>query len=43
MWKKFCSKGDEKSLDTSLKEEVKIHEVENQLPRGDCKEEHEED
>ena len=35
MWKKFCSKGDEKSLHTPLKEEAEIHEVENQSPRGD--------
>ena len=40
MWKKLCSKGDEKSLDTPLKEEEEIHEVENQSPRGDCREEH---
>ena len=30
MWKKFCSKGDEKSLYTPLKEEENIHEVEHQ-------------
>ena len=43
MWKKFYSKGYEKSLDTPLKEEVDIHEVEHQSPRCGCREEHEEE
>ena len=43
MWKKFCYKEDEKSLDTPLKEEADIHEVERKFPRGDCREEHEEE
>ena len=38
MWKKFWSKKDEKRVDTPLKEETKNHEVENQLPQGDCRE-----
>ena len=33
----------EKILDTLLKEETKNHEVENQLPQGDCREEHKEE
>ena len=30
----------ENSLDTPLKEEIENHEVEHQLPQGDCREEH---
>ena len=30
----------EKNLDTSLKEETENHEVEHQLPQGNCREEH---
>ena len=33
----------EKSLDTPLKEETKNHEVEHQLPQGDCREENKEE
>ena len=32
--------GCENSLDTTLKEETQNHEVEHQLPKGDCREEH---
>ena len=43
MWKKVCSKGDEKTLDTPLREETQNHEVEHQLSQGDCREEHKEE
>ena len=33
----------ERILDTPLKEEKKNHEVEHQLPQGDCREEHKEE
>ena len=43
MWKKFQYKKDENILDTPLKEEMYIHEVEHQLTQGDCREEHKEE
>ena len=36
MWKKFCTKENERNLDTPLKEETENREVENKLPQGDC-------
>ena len=35
--------GCENSLDTTLKEETQNHEVEHQLTKGDCREEHKEE
>ena len=43
MWNRFCSKGDENTLDTPLKEEKYNHEVEHQLSQGDFREEHKEE
>ena len=43
MWNKFCSKGDENTLDTPLKEEIENREVEHQLPQGDFREKNNEE
>ena len=43
MWKKFWSKKDEKSIDAPLKKETQNHEVDHELPQGDCRKEHKEE
>ena len=43
IWKKFCSKRDENTLDTPLKEEIENNEVEHHLPQGDFREQNNEE
>ena len=43
VWKKFRSKNDEKSINAPLHKETENHEVELELPQGDCRKEHKEE